>query len=240
MRRQLSTGTWAEIVKPTNAVASRGLVVIPDIWGMRPLFDHIVARLATQNDWAVGAFDLFHGRSMADFDARQEAIGRLRDSDVMAEAGALADELGTAQTGLVGFCTGGMYAEKAAATGAYDRIVSFYGHIRLPEPWQRPGHGEPLDALWANDSTDVLCIIGSKDIYTPQEAVVELRRVPRVTVLEFEEAEHGFAHDPSLKAHRSEDAAMAWAAAELFLSYGPEGRPPTSEAGNANELDRPL
>jgi carboxymethylenebutenolidase len=51
MRITLPSGTEAELVAPTGA--DRGLVVIPDIMGLRPLFDDHVARLAAETGWAV-------------------------------------------------------------------------------------------------------------------------------------------------------------------------------------------
>ena len=46
MRIELPSGTAAELVHPPSGPAGRGLVVIPDVMGMRPLFDDLVARLA--------------------------------------------------------------------------------------------------------------------------------------------------------------------------------------------------
>ena len=48
MRTELPSGTAAELVHPSTGPSPRGLVVIPDVMGMRPLFDGLVARLATE------------------------------------------------------------------------------------------------------------------------------------------------------------------------------------------------
>ena len=38
---------------------------------------------------------------------------------------------------------GGMYALKSAAAGRFDRVVGFYGMIRVPDAWSGPGQGQP-------------------------------------------------------------------------------------------------
>ena len=48
MRIELPSGTAAELVHPPSGPAGRGLVVIPDVMGMRPLFDDLVAHLAAE------------------------------------------------------------------------------------------------------------------------------------------------------------------------------------------------
>ena len=60
-----------------------------------------------------------------------------------------------------------MYCHKAARSDRFERIVSFYGMIKVPEAWKGPGHGEPLDHLSAADPDRVLAIIGGQDSYTP-------------------------------------------------------------------------
>jgi carboxymethylenebutenolidase len=117
---------------------------------------------------------------------------------------------------LVGFCMGGMYAFKAAALGRFDRIVAFYGMIRVPPPFAGPGHAQPLDRLAVAGASPVLAIIGSVDPYTPPADVADLRALPNVEVVVYEGADHGFVHDPSRPTHRPADAADAWARAKDF------------------------
>ena len=52
MRITLPSGTPAELATPADPPA-RGLVVVPDIGGLRPLFDEHVDRLAADTGWAV-------------------------------------------------------------------------------------------------------------------------------------------------------------------------------------------
>ena len=55
----LASGTAVELVRPEGATA--GLVVVPDIMGLRPLFDDLVARLAAETGRAVAAYEVFPG-----------------------------------------------------------------------------------------------------------------------------------------------------------------------------------
>ena len=46
MRIELTDGTPAELARPIDGEASGGLVLCPDIMGLRPLFDEMAQRLA--------------------------------------------------------------------------------------------------------------------------------------------------------------------------------------------------
>ncbi len=146
MRITLPSGTPAEIARPPGE-PTRGLVVVPDIGGLRPLFDDHVARLAADNGWTVCAFELWPGREHLDLADRLAAGGSLDDERVLGDAVDAADATGVEAVSIVGFCMGGMYALKAAGTGRFARAASFYGMARVPEMWQSPTQGEPLTAV---------------------------------------------------------------------------------------------
>jgi carboxymethylenebutenolidase len=212
MRITLPSGTPAEITRP-DGPASRGLVVIPDIGSLRPLFDDHVARLAAENGWVVCAFDLWAGRDdLATLEDRLAAGGTLADERLLGDAVAAADATGVEPVGILGFCMGGMYALKAAATGAFDRAVVFYGMIRLPEEWRGPGQGEPLDV--AADACPTLAFFGDADPFTPADDLEALRAAwsghAEHEIVVYPGAEHGFVHDPARPAHRPDAAADAW------------------------------
>ena len=80
MRTELPSGTAAELVHPPTGPSPRGLVVIPDVMGMRPLFDGLVARLATGQGWSVAAFELYPGREGLDVAERLAAAGDRGDA----------------------------------------------------------------------------------------------------------------------------------------------------------------
>ena len=216
MRITLPSGTPAELVVPADP-PTRGLVVIPDIGGLRPLFDDHVARLAADNGWAVSAFELWPGREDLDLQARLGSGGSLDDERVLGDAVAAADATGVEPVGVLGFCMGGMYTFKATATGRFDRAVAFYGMARVPDMWASPTQGEPLDALAAAPGVPVLAIAGSEDPWLPP-ADVDALEAAGVEVVRYEGADHGFAHAPDRPAHRPDDAADAWRRAQAHLA----------------------
>jgi len=209
MRITLPSGTPAEIAHP-EGTASRGLVVVPDIGGLRPLFDDMVARLAQENGWAVCAFELWPGRDdLPTIEDRLAAGGSLTDERVLGDAAAAADATGVEPVGIVGFCMGGMYALKAAGTGRFVRAASFYGMAHVPEMWAGPGQGDPIEALNSPDACPVLHIAGTLDPWLPAPDLVALEAAG-VAVVRYEGADHGFVHAPDRPAHRPDDAADAW------------------------------
>ena len=227
MRTELPSGTAAELVHPPSvsagrgssgdASSERGLVVIPDVMGMRPLFDDLVARLATETGWSVVAFELYPGREQLDVGERLAAASTLDDDRVLGDAMAAADSTGAATVSILGFCMGGMYALKAVGTGRFERSCPFYGMIHVPDSWQGPEQGEPLDALAAGDPASVLAVIGTADAWTPPDHVDTLEATG-ASVLRYEGADHGFVHDAARQAHRVNDAADAWARVLDWLS----------------------
>jgi len=214
MRDTLPNGTPIEIHR--IAGATRGLVVAPDIFGLRPLFDDLVARFATEWGMTTIAVEPFPTETLGpDIDPRYAAVARLDDARVLGDLAAAADLTGCAGVGLIGFCLGGMHCFKAADAGRFDRIASFYGMIRLPEAWHGPGQSEPLPHVVANPAP-VLAVIGDLDPYTPPDAVAELTG-SGAQVVRYADAEHGFAHDASRPAHRAADAADAFARSRRWL-----------------------
>ena len=219
-RITLPSGTPAELARPPDGAGGGfGLVIIPDIGGLRPLFDGHVARLSREQGWPVVAIEPFPGRTFpqGDMQARFKVMPEMDDERLLGDAVDAARLLGTDRVGCIGFCMGGMYALKAAGTGAFSRVCAFYGMITVPEDWRGPGQGEPLDHLAKTPgSTKVMAVIGGQDTFTPSDQVDRLRAAG-VDIAFYEQAEHGFAHDPDRPAHRPDDAADAWQRAIAFL-----------------------
>jgi carboxymethylenebutenolidase len=221
MRIELSSGTPAELAVPSGS-PTRGVVLFPDIYGLRPLFDELAARLAADHGWAVCVVEPFAGQELPTIDDRFDAVSRLEDDRLIFDAKTAAAELtkrGCARVAVMGFCMGGMYAYKAARSGSFDRVVSFYGMIRVPAAWKGKNQGDPVSALEEATAVPVLAIVGELDPYTPPEDVAALKAAgPRISVVTYEGADHGFVHDPERLAHRPGDAADAWGRAVTFLA----------------------
>lgn len=215
MRITLPSGTAAEIVRPDGA--TQGLVLIPDIGGMRPLFDEHVQRLAEENNWVVIAFEPFAGMEDKPLDWRLQNAGVLDDEQVLGDAVAAADETGCEKVGIIGFCMGGMFTLKASGTGRFHRAVSFYGMVRVPDGWASETQGQPLDYVTRDGACPVMLIAGTSDQWVPVDDA-EALRATGATVHLYEGADHGFVHDASRPTHRSDDAADAWQKAIAFLN----------------------
>ena len=217
MRIELSTGTPAELVRPDHVdTHTRGLVVFPDIMGLRPLFDELCERLAHEQGWVVCAPEPFPGADHLGVEERLAAMASLSDARLRADALAAAAATGCTAVGAIGFCMGGMLAFKAAGAGRFESVAGFYGMIRLPESWRGPDLADAIDILRQPDRCPVLAIVGTADPYTPPDDVADAEAAG-VQVVRYEGAEHGFVHDPSRPAHRAADAADAWRRVLGFL-----------------------
>lgn len=215
VRIELASGTTAELV--VVAQPTMGLVIIPDLFGLRPLFDDLATRLATDWNMSVCAIDHFPGQDLgADADKRLAALPSLDDATCLRDLHEAADVLATPVTALMGFCMGGMYCLKSAGSQRFARIVSFYGMIKVPEAWRSRTQHEPLGYMIMGDAEKVLAIIGDKDPYTPSPDVDELRSTGAVVQI-YSDAEHGFAHDASRPSHRAQDAADAFSRAREWM-----------------------
>ena len=215
MRVILPSGTPASVAQvPT---ASVGLVVAPDIFGLRPLFDDMVENLSREWGMSVAAVEPFPGYQLsADVADRFAVMGELDDDRHLRDLVEAADLLGTERVGLMGFCMGGMYCFKAARDERFARIASFYGMIVMPPAWRGSGHDEPLANLINGYADNVLSIVGGHDPYTPEADVAQLRATG-ANVVFYPDAEHGFAHDASRPSHRADDAADAFARTKAWL-----------------------
>lgn len=214
MRIELPSSTPAELAEVAGS--DRGLVLIPDIGGLRPLFDDICQRLADETGWTVCALELWPGREHLSVEERLEAGSTLTDERVLGDVAAAADATGASAVGVMGFCMGGMFTLKAAGLGRFDRAVPFYGMIRIPDQWQGAGQGEPLDYLSRPDACAVLAVIGTSDPWTPAADVAALEATG-AEVVRYEGCDHGFVHDPARPTHNAEAAADAWERAIGFL-----------------------
>lgn len=209
MRITLPSGTECEIDK-TVPNPKMGLVIAPDIFSLRGLYDVLVKRLANEWQMAVCAVEPFPGKTLGpEIEPRFAAVPELDDDKHLRDLHEAADALGTAEVGLMGFCMGGMYCFKSARSDRFKKIISFYGMITVPDGWKSATQGEPLKYLKNGNTDRVLAIIGGKDHYTPPADVAELIRLNVETEI-YPEAEHAFAHDASRPAHRAQDAANAY------------------------------
>jgi len=224
-------GTDGELIPAIHArpdgMPRCGVVLHPDIGGLRPLFEDLVRRLATHGAAVCSpepfARALASGVDLSDPNQRMAYVAHLEDELQLGDLEAAGDYLvvndDVSDVAVLGFCMGGMYALKAAATGRFDRAVSFYGMVRVLEGWRSPTLAEPLASIDAACPT--LAIFGGSDPYTPAADIEALRQAwaarSDCEIVVYPEADHGFVHDADRDAHRADDAADAWSRVFKFL-----------------------
>ena len=211
-----------------DGMPKAGLVIAPDIGGVRPLFEEMARRLATRGI-AVMAVEPFprlpeERRAAFDVEDRLAEVKHLDDGEQVAALEAAADYLGVhddvRHVSVLGFCMGGYYTFKAAAAGRFDKAVAFYGMIRTPEMWEGPGHSSPLDTIAGSCPT--LAVFGGADPWSAADHIEALRDLWSYRydseIVVVEGAEHGFVHDPERPAYRPEDAAVLWERALAWVT----------------------
>lgn len=218
---------------PVDAIHARpvappdaGLVVHPDMMGVRDLFDDLCRRVATYGFAVVCAEPFAHFAPdvrAGDATVRMASMKDMDDDvqlgDLAAAAEFLREADGVESVSILGFCMGGMYTLKAAATGVFDRAAPFYGMIRVPDDWRGPGQRDALDS--AAQVGPTLAVFGGKDPWTPPDDIEALRAAWRdrddCQIVVYPEADHGFVHGIERPAHRPADAADAWKRVLAFL-----------------------
>jgi carboxymethylenebutenolidase len=204
-----------------------GVVLHPDMGGLRPLFEDMARRLATYG-FAVCTFEQFAALPESDrvnVEARMAHVKDLDDEQQLEVFSAAADMLvvedDVSRVSMLGFCMGGHYVFKAAARGRFDATVPFYGMLRTPEGWDGPGHRiEPLAV--ASQMCPTLAIFGGADPWTPAADIEALRAAwagrDDHEIVVIDGADHGFVHDPERPVHRADDAAACWQRAIAWIS----------------------
>jgi carboxymethylenebutenolidase len=204
-----------------------GVVLHPDMGGLRPLFEDMARRLATYG-FAVCTFEQFAVLPESDrgtVEARMAHVKDLDDTQQLDIFSAAADMLvvqdGVSRVSMIGFCMGGHYVFKAAASDRFDAAVAFYGMLRTPDGWAGPGHRiEPLAV--AAQMCPTLAIFGGADLWTPAADIDALRAAwsghADNEIVVIEGADHGFVHDPERPVHRADDAAACWQHAIAWMS----------------------
>src|SRR2546421_8314112 len=196
-----------------------GLVLHPDMGGLRPLFEDMAGLLASHG-LAVLALEQFASQPESSRSSVEQRMAHVKDLDdsqqlemLSAAADLLVVEDDVTRVSVLGFCMGGHYVFKAASTDRFDAAVAFYGMLRTPDAWRGPGHRiEPLDV--ASAMVPTLAFFGTADPWAPAADIDALLQARSgrgdCEIVVVEGAEHGFVHDPERTVHRPDDAAAAW------------------------------
>lgn len=209
--------------------ARPGIVLIPDVHGVSPLYRELAARLVREG-FVVLVIDLYSREGapkLADAAAAMRFIATLPDERVLGDLAAAVRflredaQVEGKPVGITGFCMGGQYALLAACTDAeIAACVSFYGMVRYREHNALKPRG-PLDVA-ESLAGPYLGIFGAEDALIPNEDVEELRRRlgkanKRFEVISYPGCGHAFLNSTRADAYRPEAAADAFQRATAFF-----------------------
>jgi len=230
--KYLGSGTQVMVAIPEGEV-KHGLVLVPDVFGLRPLIKETISQIASNSIAVIAVEPFSHMSENPSQLSREEKLSRVKDlddqmqcADILAAGKILRNHHGCETVSLIGFCIGGMYAFKSAGAGEFDSVVSCYGMITMPDDWRGPGQKDAIDYLELETCSKVLAIVGGQDHGFAKESDVEslgkvlsnFRHNEIGSRLEiFENGEHAFMHDPEREEYRSQDAKKAWKQAFEFM-----------------------
>jgi carboxymethylenebutenolidase len=201
------------------------LVLIPDVYGLAPLYREIAGRFADRG-FTTLAVDLYTREGTPKLTSPAEAMGwiaGLSDPRVLGDLQAAIDSLAAPdlRIGITGFCMGGQYALLAACSvRGVSACVSFYGMLRYAERNEKKPRS-PLDA--AGDlSCPYLGIFGEDDALIPGKDVAELgERLAGAgktfEIKSYPGCGHAFLNHTRPDAYRPEAAADAFERAVSFF-----------------------
>jgi dienelactone hydrolase len=217
MRTVLPSGTSVELVSATNP--TRGIVLLPDIGGLRPLFDDLAQRLADEHRWAIAVPEPFPGQEHLGVDQRIAEMANFDARRQLDDCRAAAEMLDEFRVGVIGFCMGGTGTMRAAIDPRFDRLVAFYGMPQLPDAWKGPGVTDPVDDVRSapGAAARLLVLCGTADPFVPVSSLDAIEATG-TTVVRYPDAGHAFAHDVTAAWFREADAADAWRRAAAWLA----------------------
>ena len=204
-----------------------GVVLIPDVHGISPLYQEIGASLA-RTGLRVLVLDIYSREgapTLADLPAVEHWIAALPDrrilSDIATAAGFLASA-GSQNLAVLGFCLGGQYAIMSACRiPQFSAAVSFYGMLTTGAP--RPNRPEsPLEMI-VDLGCPLLGHYGTEDALIPE---TDLDRLAEscdahgrdLELHRYRGAGHAFLNRFRAEASREDAARAAWARTLTFLN----------------------
>ncbi len=184
--------------------ATRGLVVIQEIFGVNAHIRSVVDRFATLGYHAVAPAvfdraerDVELGYTPDGIDAGRALRGALDDDETVLDmAAAVAHVEASGPVGLVGYCFGGSMAWLAANTLPVDAAVGYYG-------------GQVTGFLDREPRAPIMLHFGALDANIPVDSLGAITdRYPNVPLHVYPDAEHGFDCDARGSFH-AESATLA-------------------------------
>jgi carboxymethylenebutenolidase len=211
----------AFLCRPKTEGKRGAVIVVQEIFGVNDHIRDIACRFAKAG--YIGLAVNYFARegnppdASGGFQPLMEFVGKIPDSQVMADTKAAAEYLkkrpdSNGKVGIVGFCWGGRVSMLAAAeVPEIDAAVAYYGRIRQPNPTPNQPKG-PLD-LVEKIHAPLLGHFGEKDSgITPdvpalRDALKQHGKTAELYV--YEGAGHAFNNDTRPSYH-AESAKLAW------------------------------
>ena len=203
-----------------------GVVLIPDVHGVSPLYEELGAKLASAG-YRTLVLDIYsrEGKpSLPDMESVFAWIENLPDhrilSDIATAAGYIAAQ-GAPKVAVVGFCLGGQYAIMSGCRiPEFAAAVSFYG--MLSTPTKTPHRPEaPLDMI-DDMRCPLLGLYGAEDALIPEEDLDRLEQActekgKALELHRYPGAGHAFLNRFRPESYREQAAADAWERTLAFL-----------------------
>jgi carboxymethylenebutenolidase len=215
----------------SDAGATPGVVMVPDVWGLSDHYRDLAGRLAGEG-FAVLVVDPYRKTGQPEISSPAEALTWIRElsdpvvletlqeaRDLLAGHAAVGGHAGQPaaggrKIGITGFCMGGQYAILGACgCRGFAACVPFYGMLRYAEgldPARKPR--SPLEAL-AELPCPLLGLYGEDDHLIPVSDVRELeQRVEKGggEVKLYPGAGHAFMNETRPEMYRADAARDAW------------------------------
>ncbi|MBA2379927.1 MAG: dienelactone hydrolase family protein [Blastocatellia bacterium] len=196
--------TTAYVAMPDEA-GSKAVVLIQEWWGLNEHIKDVARRYANEGYVAI-APDLYRGKLAADPEEAGKMMADLQLDDgldtIARSVSKAREQYGIDTFAVTGFCMGGTYALRAAATSDdFAAAAPFYGDI-------------PEEDVLKGLSTPTLFVSGTKDGWINPEKVGELESAAEthnlpVEVLKYE-ADHAFFNNTRREVYDKEAAGDAW------------------------------
>ncbi len=207
----MRSGAWN--FRVYSGRSSVGILLVHEIYGLDQYIQSVAGKLSEQEYW-VGAVDLFRGRHPASLEEGMKLGSSLQEKDKLdalkSGVDLLREKIGaSAKVGSMGFCMGGGVALLGACGLGLSFCVDYYGLIEDAE--RVSGVNGPIQLM-----------LGSKDTRVTPWAFEKLlpaatKYEKRVDVHLYPNARHAF-HRPGWEGHNAEAAKDAWEKTLLFLS----------------------
>ncbi len=208
-----SNGDTTAYVAMPDAGGDKAVVLIQEWWGLNEHIKDVARRYAAEGFVAI-APDLYRGKLAVDPDEAAKMMAELDTDDgldtISTAVRSARDKYQVDKIAITGFCMGGTFALRAAATSDdFSAAVPFYGDI-------------PEEGVLQNLKTPTLFVSATKDYWISPAKVAELESAAKkhglpVELLKYE-ADHAFFNNTRPEVFDEVAAKDAWSHVLSFFN----------------------